>query len=87
MHKLVAGRPRDLADVGGIVMRQREELDVERVRTWVAGFAELVEDPDLGRPFRGPLRRLFIAATARQNADTARERHRGPADTGIARER
>lgn len=49
VYKVVAGRPRDVADIEGIVTRQIEHLDVERIRTWVAGFAELKEDPGLGR--------------------------------------
>jgi len=51
IHKLIAGRPRDVADVETIVARQFGRLDVERVRRTLAAFAELKEDPELGRPF------------------------------------
>jgi hypothetical protein len=51
VYKLVAGRPQDLVDVGGIVQRQRDRLDVDRIRHWGRIFAELKEDPDLLRPF------------------------------------
>jgi hypothetical protein len=55
VHKLIAGRPRDVADVEGIVVRQFDRLDVARIRKWVAGFAELKEDQDLGRPLEAAL--------------------------------
>ena len=55
VHKLVAGRPRDVADVEGIVVRQFDHLDVKRIRVWLAGFAELKEDQDLGRPLETAL--------------------------------
>jgi hypothetical protein len=57
VHKLVAGRPRDAADIDGIVARQRGKLDVARIRQWAEAFAELKEDPDLGRPFEVALGR------------------------------
>lgn len=62
VQKLVAHRPHDLADVGGIVARQCDSLDVGRIRTWLTGFAELMDDPDLARPFESAL------AVARQRS-------------------
>ncbi|MBM3777625.1 MAG: hypothetical protein FJW23_05200 [Acidimicrobiia bacterium] len=58
VYKLVAGRPRDLGDVESTVLRQATGLDADRVRRWIAIFAELKEDPDLGRPFEEALRRV-----------------------------
>lgn len=55
IYKLVAARPRDLADIEGIVRRQRQHLDVSKVRAWGAIFAELKDDPDLLRPFEAAL--------------------------------
>lgn len=55
VYKLVAGRPRDVADVEGIVTRQVEHLDVAPIRAWIAGFAELKGDPELGRPLETAL--------------------------------
>lgn len=55
VHKLIAGRPRDLADVETIVARQGRRLDVARVRRLVAAFAEVKEDAGLGRPFEAAL--------------------------------
>jgi hypothetical protein len=51
IYKLVAGRPRDVADIEGIVRRQGTRLDVERIRRYGALFAEVKEEPDLLRPF------------------------------------
>lgn len=51
IYKLVAGRARDVADIEGIVRRQRANLDVERIRRYGALFAELKEEPELLRQF------------------------------------
>jgi hypothetical protein len=59
VHKLIAGRPRDVADIEGIVARQMDDLDVGRIRNCIAGFAELKEDPDLGRPLETALSDAF----------------------------
>jgi hypothetical protein len=57
IHKAVAARARDVADIEGIVSRQYGRLDVTRIRRWLALFAEAKEDPDLARPFENALRR------------------------------
>jgi predicted nucleotidyltransferase len=57
VYKAVAGRPRDISDIETVVIRQARRLDVERVRRWLHVFAELKEDPDLGRPFEEALRK------------------------------
>ena len=49
------GEPRLTQDVEGIVVRQFDRLDVARIRNWIAGFAELKEDQDLGRPLEAAL--------------------------------
>jgi hypothetical protein len=53
----VAARPRDLADIETIVVRQLSRLDVDRVRRWLKVFADLKEDPELGRPFEEAVRK------------------------------
>lgn len=55
LYKLVAGRSRDLADIEGIARRQRERLDVDRIRRYAALFAELKEEPELAQPFEEAL--------------------------------
>lgn len=39
LHKLFAGRPRDLEDAAGVVQRKRDELDWEYLRRWAREFA------------------------------------------------
>lgn len=63
VYKLVAGRPRDLLDVDGIVRLRWRELDLRRVRFYTRQFAELLEAPDLLRPFEDGLRRVRHASS------------------------
>jgi hypothetical protein len=51
VHKMIAGRPRDIADVEGILSRQSGGLDVERITGWLRAFSEVVEDRDLTGEF------------------------------------
>lgn len=44
--KAVAHRPRDLADIEGL-LEAHPALDVERIRRWVREFAEVLESPEL----------------------------------------
>jgi hypothetical protein len=55
IYKLVAGRPLDLHDIARIVQRQRNALDVGRVRYWGKQFAEIKDDPSLIQPFEEAL--------------------------------
>jgi hypothetical protein len=41
IHKLFAGRPRDLEDAAGIICRQRDQIDWAYVSAWVKQFAEI----------------------------------------------
>lgn len=41
LHKLFAGRPRDLEDVAGIVRRKGHEIDWQYVRRWAEEFARV----------------------------------------------
>lgn len=41
IHKLFAGRARDLEDAAAVVRRQGERLDWDYLRSWVAAFAEV----------------------------------------------
>ena len=56
VHKTVAGRPHDVADIRGIVIRQHGRLDLAHIRHWLALFAEIKGDPELGRPFEDALK-------------------------------
>lgn len=46
IHKCVAGRPRDIEDVEGILLRQTFELDIELIRRWLTAFREVMESHD-----------------------------------------
>ena len=47
VHKALAGRPRDLQDLEGIVLRQGTRLDVSYIRRWLADLARAAEDPEV----------------------------------------
>ena len=46
IHKCIAGRPRDLEDVEGILIRQRLNLRLDTVREWLESFREVVDSHD-----------------------------------------
>ena len=58
IHKAVAGRPRDVKDIEGIVYRQRDALDVAYVRLWLNEFADVLENPELLERFETPWRKI-----------------------------
>ena len=49
VHKLLAGRPKDIEDAASVVTRQGENLDKEFVRRIVFELAEALADDDLRR--------------------------------------
>jgi predicted nucleotidyltransferase len=55
--KSVAGRPQDLIDVEGIIIRQRDALDAAYIRKWLRFFDEYLPEPhardDFERAWRG----------------------------------
>jgi len=57
IHKCVAGRPRDLEDVVGILVRQRLKLDLELVRRWLVEFRAVVDSHDPLELFEEALKR------------------------------
>jgi hypothetical protein len=58
IHKAVAGRPRDVKDIEGIVYRQRDALDVAYIRLWLSEFADVLENPELLERFETPWRKI-----------------------------
>jgi hypothetical protein len=54
IHKLIAGRPRDLEDVASVLVRQ-PDLDLAYVRSWLGQFEEA-----LSRPLRPLLESLLF---------------------------
>ena len=53
IHKMIAGRPRDLEDVASIVAKL-PALDMDYLSRWLRVF-----ETDLGRPLEEPLRQLL----------------------------
>jgi hypothetical protein len=51
IHKAVAGRPQDLSDIEGVVLRRGEQLDGAYIRRWLAEFAEALAEPDILQRF------------------------------------
>jgi hypothetical protein len=45
IHKAVAGRPQDIADIQGIVFRQGSKLKIEIIRDWLSQFSEVLDSP------------------------------------------
>jgi len=58
IHKAIAGRPQDLADIEGIILRQGKKLDVEYIQDWLRKFSALLETEDIIERFRNPWKRL-----------------------------
>ncbi len=56
IHKCVAGRPRDLEDVAGVLLRQHLSVDLDLVRSWLAEFRPLVDTHDPLQLFENALR-------------------------------
>jgi hypothetical protein len=55
IHKCVSGRPQDISDVNGIIMRQNKRLDVAHIRKWLRAFAEIT-DPEVLKRFERAMR-------------------------------
>lgn len=47
IHKLVAGRPQDIRDIEGVIIRQATNLDLHYIRYWLKTFAEWLEGDDV----------------------------------------
>lgn len=57
VHKAVAGRPQDLHDIQGVVLRQGVKLDVTYVRRWLKEFANVLGNPDVIERFEAAWRK------------------------------
>lgn len=58
IHKAIAGRPQDLRDIEGILLRQRNRLDVGYVRSWLSQFAALLDNQEVSERFERAWRTL-----------------------------
>ena len=57
IHKLLAGRPRDMEDAERILVRQHQRIDLGYTVKWLKAFAPIVEDRDLIAEFEDILRK------------------------------
>lgn len=74
VHKVVAGRPQDIADIRGIVNRQLGKLDLKLIRYWFKAFGEVKEDPDLARPFEDALKQAEGLSKRRRKSPSSARR-------------
>ena len=44
IHKAVAGRPRDVQDIEGIIFRQQDKLNIRLIRKWLKAFSALLPE-------------------------------------------
>lgn len=60
--KSVAGRPQDLIDIAGVIIRQRNNLDTAYIRKWLKFFDEYLPEPhavdDFERAWRAEKRTM-----------------------------
>ena len=58
IHKALAGRPQDLADLQSVILRQGEGLDAAYIRSWLKQFSAALGDSEiLGRFERALLKK------------------------------
>jgi len=48
IYKLVAGRPQDIDDVEKLLALYKGKLSLDRIRSWIQQFSEVLEGPDRG---------------------------------------
>ncbi|MCX6070196.1 MAG: hypothetical protein NTU91_04950 [Chloroflexi bacterium] len=52
IHKALAGRPQDLADIQSVIARQGKKLDARYIRSWLGEFSRTLDDPGIIERFR-----------------------------------
>lgn len=60
IHKAVACRPQDIADIEGVLIRQKDRLDLTYVRGWLAEFSEVLDKPEIRDQFEALCRTAGI---------------------------
>lgn len=53
IHKITSSRPRDIEDVEGILIRQRDKLDIRYINNWLKKIAIIAHKPELLTLFKG----------------------------------
>ncbi len=57
IHKAVAGRPQDVVDIEGVVLRRGDQLDAAYIRRWLAEFANVLAAPEIEQRFERAYRK------------------------------
>lgn len=58
IQKVIADRPKDWADIEGVLIEQRGRLDQMYIRTWLTQFAEILERLDWLERYQSLVRRI-----------------------------
>ncbi len=58
IHKVIAGRAQDLADIDGVITRQGNTLDAGHIRHWLRQFSLLLDMNEILQRFEEPWKRL-----------------------------
>lgn len=58
IYKVIADRPKDWADVEGVLIEQGNRLDQSYIRDWLRQFAEVLERPDWLERYDALVRRI-----------------------------
>lgn len=58
IHKIVAGRPRDVEDVRGILLRT-PDIDIPYIRKWLNDFSSGLEDEEIIKRLESVLLTVF----------------------------
>jgi hypothetical protein len=59
IHKAVAGRPQDMIDIEGIIIRQSKKLDIKYIRKYLKEFSDILEMKILIERFERPWKSLM----------------------------
>jgi hypothetical protein len=67
IHKMIAGRPRDLEDVHSVVVRN-PEMDLAYIRKWLRAFARSLKEP-FAKRFSAILKRAAVKPKTRKGSN------------------
>lgn len=60
IHKAVAGRPRDIDDIVGIIYRQGKSIDIDYIRRWLKEFSLILETDKVLERFEKLLKQYHL---------------------------
>jgi hypothetical protein len=57
IHKIVAGRPRDIEDVRGILLKM-PDIDIAYIRRWLKDFSDMLREKEIKKRFESIIKTL-----------------------------